>query len=184
MFRVAVFTALLLVMTPASARADGFVTPFIGYLFGGDSASCAGQTGCSPRRKSYGVSVGAFGASVGFEEELSYAKDFFGAAAGVKNSVFSAMSNVLFLGAQGSVRSYVVSGVGLIRASVVSLDQTRVDSNVMGYDLGGGANALLTRHAGLRIDVRRFKTFQKVNVPLAGGKLGFWRASLGLGLRF
>jgi hypothetical protein len=183
MFRLAVFAALILVMTPASAHADGFVTPFIGYGFGGDAASCAGLTDCSPQRTSYGVSVGAFGTSVGFEEDLNYAKDFFGAAAGVKNAVFSAMSNLLFLGAAGRVRSYVVSGVGLIRSSV-SLDQTRVDSNVIGYDLGGGANAFITKHVGLRIDVRHFQTFQNVNVPLAGGKLGFWRASLGLALKF
>ena len=183
MFRLAVFAALLLVMTPASARANGFVTSFIGYGFGGDAASCAGLTDCSPRRTSYGVSVGAFGTSVGFEEDLNYTKDFFGAAPGAENSVFSAMSNLLFLGAPGRIQSYIVSGVGLVRLRV-SLNQTSVDSSVIGYDLGGGANAFITKHVGLRIDVRHFQTFQNVNVPLAGGKLGFWRASLGLALQF
>jgi hypothetical protein len=67
--RLAAFAALLLVMTSAPARADGFLTPFIGYNFGGDSSNCAGLTDCSPRRTSYGVSVGAMGTSVGFEED-------------------------------------------------------------------------------------------------------------------
>src|ERR1700694_2739827 len=101
-------------MKVAPPRADGFLTPFMGYNFGGDSSNCAGLTNCSPRRTNYGVSVGATGTSVGFEEDLSYAKDFFGAAPGAENSVFSAMSNLLFPGAPGRFESYVVSGVGLV----------------------------------------------------------------------
>ena len=103
--RLAVVAALLLVLTSAPAHADGFLTPFIGDNFGGDSSKCAGLTDCSPRRTNYGVSVGAMGTSVGFEEDLSYAMDFFGAALGAKNSVFSAMSN---LALPGGARSHPV----------------------------------------------------------------------------
>jgi len=183
MSRLVIFATLLLVMTSAPAGADGFLTPFIGYDFGGDSANCAGLSDCSPRRTSYGASFGAMGKSVGFEEDLGYAKDFFGAAPGTANSVFSAMSNVLFLGAAGRIRAYVVSGAGLLRPSV-SLNQTSVESKVIGYDLGGGVNGFFTRHVGIRGDVRHFQTLQDVNVLLASGKLGFWRASLGLALKF
>ena len=181
--RLATFAVLLLVLTSAPARADGFLTPFIGYNFGGDSSTCAGLTDCSPRRTSYGVSVGAMGTSRGFEEDLSYTKDFFGAAPGAENSVFSAMSNLLFLGAPGRIQSYIVSGVGLVRLRV-SLNQTSVDRNVIGYDLGGGVNGFFTKHVGIRGDVRYFHTFQDVNVLLVSGKLAFWRASLGLTLKF
>ena len=103
--RLATVAVLLLLMTSAPARADGFLTPFIGDNFGGDSSNCAGLTDCSPRRTSYGVSVGAMGTSGGCEEDLSYTKDFFGAARGAENSVFSAMSNLLFLGAPGRIQS-------------------------------------------------------------------------------
>ena len=181
--RLAPVAVLLLVMTSAPARADGFLTPFIGDNFGGDSSNCAGLTDCSPRRTSYGVSVGAMGTSGGFEEDLSYTKDFFGAAPGAENSVFSAMSNLLFLGAPGRIRSYIVSGVGLVRLRV-SRNQTSVDSTVIGYDLGGGVNGFFTKHVGIRGDVRHFRTFQDVNVRLVSGKLRFWRASLGLALTF
>ncbi len=58
------------------------------------------------------------GTSVGFEEDLSYTKNFFGAAPGAENSVFSAMSNLLFLGAPGRIRSYIVSGGGLERVDL------------------------------------------------------------------
>ena len=181
--RLATFAVLLLVLTSAPARADGFLTPFIGYDFGGDSSTCAGLTDCSPRRTSYGVSVGATGTSRGFEEDLSYTKGFFGAAPGAENSVFSAMSNLLFLGAPGRIQSYIVSGVGLVRLRV-SFNQTSVDSNVIGYDLGGGVNGFFTKHVGMRGDVRYFHTFQDVNVLLVSRKLAFWRASLGLTLKF
>ena len=183
--RLAAFAALLLVMTSAPARADGFLTPFIGYNFGGDSSNCAGLTDCSPRRASYGVSVGAMGISVGFEEDLSYTKNFFGVMPNLRaeNSVFSAMSDLLFLGAPGRIRSYIVSGVGLVRVRE-SRNQASVDSSVIGYDLGGGVNGFFTKHVGIRGDVRHFHTFQDVNVLLVSGKLSFWRASLGLALKF
>jgi hypothetical protein len=93
------------------------------------------------------------------------------------------MSNLLFLGAPGRIRSYIVVGVGLVRPRV-SLKQTSVDSHVIGYDLGGGVNGFFTKHVGIRRDVRPFHTFQDVNVLLVSGKLGFWRASLGLALKF
>ena len=159
------------------------MTPFIGYNFGGDSSNCAGLTDCSPRRTSYGVSVGATGTSVGFEEDFSYTKAFFGAAPGAENSVFSAMSNLLFLGTPGRIQSYIVSGVGLVRLRV-ALNQTSLDSNVIGYDLGGGVNGFFANHVGIRGDVRHFHTFQDVNALGVSGKLGFWRASLGLALKF
>ncbi len=123
------------------------------------------------------------GTSVGFEEDLSYAKDFFGTAPGAENSVFSAMSNLLFLGAPGRIRSYILSGVGLVRLRV-SHNHTNVDSSVIGYDLGGGVNGFFATHVGIRGDVRHFHTFQDVNVLLVSGKLSFWRASLGLALKF
>ena len=181
--RLAAFAVLLLVLTSAPARADGFLTPFIGYDFGGDSSSCGGLTDCSPTRRSYGVAVGAMGTSGGFEEDLGYTKDFFGAAPGAQNSVFSAMSNLLFLGAPGRIQSYIVSGVGLVRLRV-SLNQTSVDSKVIAYDVGGGVNGFFTKHVGIRGDVRHFHTLQDVKVLLISGKLGFWRASLGLALKF
>jgi hypothetical protein len=123
------------------------------------------------------------GSSVGFEEDLSFAKEFFEAAPGAEDSVFSAMSILLFLGAPGRIRSDIVSGVGLVRPRV-SLNRTSVDSNVIGYDLGGGVNGFFAKHVGIRGDVRHFQTFQHVNSLLASGKIGFWRASLGLALKF
>jgi Outer membrane protein beta-barrel domain len=183
MSRLAVFAALLLVMTSSPARADGFLTPYIGYDFSGNAASCAGLVDCTPKRTNYGVSVAVTGKSLGFEEDLGYGNDFFGEAPGTSSSVLSAMSNVLFVGGPGRIQSYLLSGLGLIRSSV-SFNQSSAESVAIGYDLGGGASAFFTKHVGLRVDVRHFETFESVNVLLSSGKLGFWRASLGLALKF
>jgi hypothetical protein len=170
-------------MTSAPARADGFVTPFIGYNFGGDASNCTGLTNCTPSRKSYGVSFGGTGTSTGFEEDLSYTKNFFGVGPGAETTVFSAMSNLFFPGGSGRIQPYIVSGIGVVRVRV-SLNQTSVDSNVIGYDVGGGVNGFFSTHVGIRGDVRYLRTLQNVNVLLASGKLGFWRASVGLALKF
>jgi hypothetical protein len=179
----AVIGTLLLVLTSAPARADGFLTPFIGHNFGGDTSACAGPSGCSPSRRSYGVSVGRTGISAGFEEDLSYTKDFFGSAPGSESSVFSAMSNLLFLGSPGRIQSYILSGVGLVRLRVTS-NHTTVDRNIIAFDLGGGVNGFFTTHLGIRGDIRRFRTLQDANVDPVNGKLRFWRASVGLALKF
>ena len=62
-----------------SARAEGFISPLIGFDFGGD-ASCPAIDNCQDKRLNFGVALGALGNVFGFEEEFSYAQDFFGKA--------------------------------------------------------------------------------------------------------
>src|SRR5689334_1835230 len=60
------------------ARAqEGYISPFIGYDFGGDS-SCAKINPCEDKRLNAGFSLGVTGNVFGFEEEFAWAKDFFG----------------------------------------------------------------------------------------------------------
>ena len=176
--------ATLLVLLSAPAYADGFITPFLGYNFGGDSGNCASLTNCNEKRANVGVSLGSMGTLFGFEEDISYAKNFFGDVPGASNSVFSAMSNLLVGVGVGPVRPYLVGGLGLIQlhASLASLS---ADKNSAGYDIGGGVSGFPTSHVGIRGDIRHFHTLQDVNVLIfTGQKLDFWRASLGLALKF
>jgi len=179
--------ALALACTLAAsglARAQGFVTPFIGYNFGGDSANCLSFTNCDEKRLNFGVSLGSMGGSVGFEEDFGWAKNFFGEAPDTDSSVFTLMSNVLIGGSGGAVRPYVLGGVGLIRPHVSSSLSSAVDfsKNALGYDLGLGVHVMFG-HAGVRADLRRFKTLQDVTfLGFTGEKLSFWRGSLGLTL--
>src|SRR5687767_13000640 len=64
---------------PGPAAAQGFVSPLIGYDFGGDSG-CPEITGCEDKKLNVGVGLGTFGPILGFELDISYARDFFGTA--------------------------------------------------------------------------------------------------------
>jgi hypothetical protein len=65
------------VVASGTARAQGFVSPLIGYDFGGDSG-CPEITGCEDKKLNIGVSAGTLGAVLGAELEFAYANDFFG----------------------------------------------------------------------------------------------------------
>ena len=182
------FASMLLLLVTAPARADGFIVPFVGYNFGGDSGNCASLTNCEEKRLNFGVAFGSMGAAIGFEEELSYAKNFFGETPGADNSVFSAMSNLIIGPGVGPVRPYFVVGMGLVRSHVSSLvgSVTALDEgeNSLGYNLGGGVTGMFGR-VGIRGDLRRFRTLQNIDLLIfTGQKLDFWRASAGLALTF
>jgi hypothetical protein len=186
--RLFVFASMLLILVSAPARADGFIVPFVGYNFGGDSGNCPSLTNCTEKRLNFGVAFGSMGAAIGFEQDISYAKNFFGETPGVDNSVFSAMSNVLIGPGVGPVRPYFVIGAGLIRPHASSLlgsvTGTGGGKNSLGWDLGGGLTGMFGR-VGIRGDLRRFRTLQNIDLLIfTGQKLDFWRASAGLALTF
>ncbi len=175
---------MVFVMTAPSARAEQFITPFIGYNFGGDSGNCPAITNCTEKHSNYGVSFGVMGALFGIEEDISFAQNFFGDAPNSSNSVFSAMTNLLLGLGVGPVRPYVLGGLGLIRPHVSSIGFD-TNNNNLGYDLGGGLTVSIAPHVAVRGDVRHLHTLQDVNVLLfSGQRLDFSRASLGLTFRW
>src|SRR5436190_5266702 len=131
------FTLAALAAAVVPARADGFVTPYLGYNFGGDSANCQSITNCEEKHLNFGASFMSAGSVLALEEEIGYAKDFFAAVPGTDNNVFTAMTNLAAGVFKGPVQPYVLAGVGLIR-SHVSLnviaggDQT---NNSFGWDV-------------------------------------------------
>src|SRR4249920_3698031 len=155
-----VLAFILSVGWAATSQAQGFISPLIGFNFGGD-ANCPNITGCEEKRLNFGVSLGKMGSVFGFEEEFAYAKDFFGSAPTLNSSVLTVMSNVMFVPRIGPIRPYGLVGVGLIKTKVeltpVSLLTT--NNNNFGYDIGGGV-IIGGAHIGVRGDVRFFHSFQ------------------------
>lgn len=184
--RRALILALLASLAPAPARAAGFITPFLGFNFGGDSANCIALTNCEEKRANWGVATGTTRGVVGFEEEIAYAPGFFGKAPGESSGVLTVMTNLLVIVPAGRVRPYGLVGVGLIRPHV-KFDATSlaVDKNAVGWDIGGGINIFLTRNLGVRGDIRHIRTLKDVTLGIfSPEQLDFWRASGGLTLRF
>jgi opacity protein-like surface antigen len=178
---------VLLTAAAAPARAQGFISPFVGFDFGGDhGAFCATLLSCEDKRLDWGVAFGAAGSVFGFEEEIAYSPDFFGRTGGAENSVLTVMSNLMLIVPAGPIRPYAIIGVGFIRPHN-KFDATALDlsSNAFGWDIGGGLNIFLTHAFGLRGDVRHLHTFEDVDLGLfSKDKLDYWRGSAGLTLRF
>ena len=179
--------AMLFAAMASPVRAQGFISPFLGFDFGGDhSAICASLLNCNDRRLDWGVAFGAMGSVLGFEEEFAYSPDFFGRTATGDNSVLTLMSNLMLIVPAGPIRPYGIIGVGLIRPHN-KFDENALDfsNNAFGYDIGGGLNIFLAHAFALRGDIRHMHTFQDVTLGvLSNEKLDFWRGSAGLTFRF
>ena len=179
-------TVTLLVVAAWPARAQGFITPYAGFNFGGDSANCLSLQNCEDRRLNVGVALGATHGIFGFEEDIAYAPDFFGKIPGAHNGVLTVMSSLMLVVPAGPIQPYALIGLGLIRPHA-EFDVTNLsfDQNALGYDIGGGLNVFLAHSDGLHGDIRHFHTLQDVTLGLfSNDQLDFWRGSAGLTFRF
>jgi hypothetical protein len=186
--RLAVLVVGLAAALPAPARADGFISPFIGRNFGVDTA-CPNLRDCKDGNSAWGVALGAMGDVVGFEEDINFSDNILGEAPNFNSKVTSFMSNFMVIPKLGPIRPYAVIGLGLIM-SRASLDLPSVEvsnNNSIGFDYGGGLGIFFGDHVGIRGDLRMFRTLQDLSVlgiTLSDSKLAFARASGALVLKF
>ena len=180
--------AIALVLTPAQARADGFVTPWVGGAFGNGFKN--GQT-------SFGVSAGAMGAGIiGGEVDFGYSPSFFGNTSDFgTNTVMNLMGNVIIgvpVGGQHGpgIRPYLTGGLGLLRSQIDGGTIAKVSSsnNMLGWDAGAGVMGYFSDHVGLGVDVRYLRGFKDTNtgvtsIDLNPSQLHYWRASAGVVFR-
>jgi len=180
--------AVALVCAPATARADGFVSPWIGSAFGSNIDN---------GRTTFGVTAGAMGAGViGGEVDFGYNPSFFGTNNDFgNNTVLNLMGNVIVgvpIGGQrgAGVRPYVTAGLGLLRSQIDGGTLTNVSSsnNMLGWNAGAGVMGYFADHIGVRGDLRYLRGMQSLDtgissINLNGDQLHFWRASIGVVLR-
>lgn len=181
-------TAFLVLSSAQPARADGFISPWIGANFAqeiGDGRTAFGFTGG-------GMGGGVFGG----EFDFGYSPSFFGTDnAFGSNNVMTMMGNLILgipFGGQrgGGVRPYGSGGLGLIRSSAEGITGvvTDVSDNSFGWNLGGGVMGYFGDHFGIRGDLRFFRTIGLDDLLKAhfGGtvnEIDFWRASFGVVFR-
>jgi opacity protein-like surface antigen len=186
-FLLLIFALGLCVLTPATAVAQGFISPFIGFDYGGDSG-CPTASDCENKHSNLGVSGGKLGAIAGAEVEFAYARDFFGDTPGVDTSVLTLMTNAIVGPRIGIIRPFVLGGVGLIKSHVELDAGSLLDSSSnFGWNIGGGVMLMFGEHVGVRGDIRKFKSFQSISIlgfDLSEEKLTYNRASAGLVLAF
>jgi len=182
----AALTLLLVIASASPAAAQGFISPYVGFDFSGDSG-CPEITGCEDKHVNWGVSFGALGSVVGFEADLGYIPDFLGETPGSESSVLTFMGNFMLAPKFGPVQPYGVVGLGLIKTDVeLTTAVLQSGENQFGYDIGGGLIIFPTRHFGIRGDVRYFHAFEALELLgfVADTKLDFGRASIGAVFKF
>jgi opacity protein-like surface antigen len=187
-------TALVLVAgLPSSARADGFVSPFLGWTTSGQGVE---------NRLHYGVNLGGMANEIiGFEMDLAFAPNFFELSEedfgdfSTDGSVTTLMGNVIVgvpIGTDAQIRPYISGGAGLIRFNVESpidfFDEA--SRNDFGLNVGGGAMLYFSRTVGVRGDIRYFRSLNDedpssaIPVDLGLANFDFWRATGGVTFRF
>jgi len=189
----AALAAVAIMCGPAPARADGLFIPFFGVNFGGDSGKQFSEA-FETNQFNWGASLGWMGGGVfGFEGDFGYSPDFYGKTDDGGSGALTATANMLlgipFGGQQGfGVRPYGVVGAGLL-SSRSDFGDPEIDENNLTWSAGGGLLVFFGTRAGVRFDVRYFRTFDDLEIlgiPIvdSAGKVDFTRGSLGFVLRF
>jgi hypothetical protein len=176
-------TAIAIAASAAPARADGFLSPWIGVNFGGDTVD---------KSTTWGGSLGFMGTKAGFELDFGYTPDFFSDdEVDVDDKVVTFMGNLLIGGRRGGFSPYFAVGGGLIRTNITVIDDVvdlEAAKNSFGGNVGGGFFAggdSIT----VRADVRYFRAFDfdgfdfgdALDLDFIDDTLGFWRATVGVG---
>ena len=202
-----VMLVLAISALPQSARADGFMTPFIGGSDGGTITEIGGD-----RPRSWGISFGWMSREIiGFETDFSFSPDFYGDSDDLflgTNSVTTTTANLIVGVPLGrprgfSVRPYGTGGIGWFRQRIDGFESLLdYRKNSVGYDVGGGAFVFFGAHIGARFDVRRFESKWDAGdaidaaldyldlgldsdlIPAPERKISFTRTTFGLVLRW
>jgi opacity protein-like surface antigen len=194
------FIALTSAAAPARASADWLFTPFIGATFGG-SANIGGEGEAFKdefeRKLNYGASLAWMGGgALGFEFDFGYSPNFFGVSPDSTGfdlvgdgNVTTLMGNIVIGAPLGSVRPYASGGIGFLKSRVDDAGQffEKIDSTDLGFNAGAGIMGFFSDNAGIRADVRFFRSMRDTDpdgVDLELGQFKFWRGTVGLTLKF
>lgn len=193
--RAGILAVVLLALSPAAASAEWQVRPFFGITFGGDTTfvDLAGAAG-SPN-----VVIGVNGAFLrdvfGVEVDFGHAPGFFqsGNEQLVRGNSASTLTGNLIIAAprhktEYTLGPYLVAGFGLVHAHIEDiLGVLPVNRTLPAMDIGGGVTGFLTRRIGLTWEARYFSSIghtKAQGVSFGGEQLSFWRAGMGLVIRY
>ena len=182
-------------LAPVPARADTLLTPFFGVNFGGDAGKEFSEA-FDTSQYNWGASITFMGGGIfGVEGDFGFSPDFYGKTDAGGSSALTATGNLIigipFGGQQGfGIRPYGLVGAGLLKsASDFGTAVADIDDSNVTWSAGGGVLLFFGTRAGIRFDVRYFRTFDDleilgVAIAQSPGKVDFTRGSLGFVLRF
>ena len=178
-----VLVAAAVLSAPAVASADGFLSPVHRR-----------ELRRQHLRQIHGLWRRAWfhGTEAGFEIDFGYTSEFFGDDNfDVDGKLVTVMGNVILGGRRGGFSPYFAFGGGLIRTNINVVDDVldvEASKNSFGGDVGAGFFAG-GQSLTLRADVRYFRAFDfddgldfDLDLGIIDDTLGFWRATVGVGL--
>jgi hypothetical protein len=197
LYAVALICASFLGSSRPARAADFIMTPFVGSTFAGETTFRTAESLDGTKKWTLGAS-GAWLTSgvLGVEGEFSLVPRFFprgGLPTNVTGrNVTTFMGNVIVAAplsvTRESLRPYVSGGFGLMHAAVN--DPTgfySLDANLAAYSIGGGAIGFFNSRAGVRFDLRHIRSTSSDPDTATGNseaRLGFWRATIGVAIRY
>jgi hypothetical protein len=191
----ACLVGIFLMARPAGA-ADNQIRPFFGATFGGFTTFVDLEKAAGHPNPVVGVSALRLGDMLGVEAEVADAPGFF--QAGDQHLVLSSRvttvtGNVVVAAprryTEYSLRPYLVGGAGVMRARIDDyFGVLKVARVLPAFDVGAGAVGFITADVGVCWEVRRFQSFSggsdTSGVTFGHAQLSFWRASMGLAIRY
>jgi len=188
--------ALLLLLVPTPAAAERQIKPFLGMTFGGGTSFIDLEDAAGSPNVAFGVNTVLLGDVVGIEGDFAHVPGFF--QTGDRRLV--TQSSVTTLGAslvvalprrvvEYALRPYVVGGGGLVHVRIdAPFGVLQVVRTLPMINVGAGATGFLTDQIGLSWDVRRFQSLgggtDTRGVSLGRERLSFWRATMGVAIRY
>lgn len=194
--RILVLAVLFLCCQVAEARADFFITPFLGSEFAGSTTLLDLDTGAaSSKHWTFGGSAAWLSDRIlGVEADFSVVPGFFQNSSGtglVIGSRVTTLTGSVIVAlplsvTHESLRPYAVGGLGLLHVTSEDILSLNESGDWLGLQIGGGAIGLITNRAGVRFDLRHLRALSR-DTTLRGeqtSKLSFWRATVGVTLRY
>jgi len=207
--RLAALTLGIVLATTGYADAEWQITPSFGISFAGDTTFVDAERAAGSANAVFGLRSVLLGEVFGVEADFGAAPGFFqrglfhfggdspvppggGGGNDVGSQVMTLTGNFVVAVprsvAEFTLRPYLVGGAGLMRVEINDLAVLPARSTLTAIDLGGGVTGFLTDRFGLNWDLRRFWTVggtdQELGFSIGEESLSFWRASMGLAIRF
>jgi len=194
-FHVATLIGVTLFGSNRPARADIIVSPFVGTAFAAETTFFTAESGVDHKKWVIGGSGGWLGAGVfGVEGEFSYVPRFFEAGrllnkgSNVTTLTGTALLAVPLSVTRESLRPYFAIGMGMLHAGATDIVEAfPIDRNLLSVSIGGGAIGFFTSRTGIRFDLRHIRSVSSAMDPTTSTtepRLGFWRATVGVVLRY
>jgi hypothetical protein len=185
---------VLVLASPAAARAELFFSPFAGVKFGGSTSIFDIEFAAGQKKFTLGAAVMDVDAGIlGYEASFGYIPGYFERDNRLWTTGTFAidLSGSVLLSAPpgltgGGLRPYVAVGAGLIHVqSADKLNVLQVRRTVPAGIIGGGATGLFTNDVGVRFDYRYLRRLTTDDGSLAnvGRRISYSRFTMGLFLR-